>query len=111
MPRPDKLGTMIGRKESEKRRQVVGEQLRTLADDLERLWKAATRDPAAERRKQRAWILLSGALGAASTMASRKVMSKVWPILTGEPVPSVAPPSSPPASPEPEPERERQEVR
>jgi hypothetical protein len=111
MPPPDKLETMIGRKESEKRRQAVGEQLRTLADDLEQLWKAATRDPAAEKRKQRAWILLSGALGAASTMASRKVMSKVWPILTGEPVPSVAPPSSPPASPEPEPERERQEVR
>ena len=104
---------MIGRKESEKRRQVVGEQLRTLADDLEQLWKAATRDPAAEKRKQRAWILLSGALGAASTMASRKVMTKVWPILTGEPVPSVAPPSSPPASsePEPKPEPEHQQVR
>jgi len=102
---------MIGRKESETRRQVVGEQLRTLADDLEQLWKAVTRDPAAERRKQRAWILLTGALGAASTMASRKVMTKVWPILTGEPVPSVSPPSSPPVSPEPEPERERQEIR
>lgn len=105
---------MIGKKEGKKRREVVSEQLRTLADDLDQLWKAVTRDPAAERRKQRAWILLTGALGAASTMASRKVMTKVWPILTGEPAPSLAPPSSPPASSGPEleakPERERQQV-
>ncbi len=98
---------MIGRKEAEKRRDLVAQQLRVLADDLEELWKAATRDPAAERRKQRGWILLTGALGAASTMASRKLMSKLWPILTGEPVPSVAAPSSPPpAAREPEPEAE-----
>jgi hypothetical protein len=103
---------MIGKKEADKRRDLVGQQLRAIADDLERLWKAATRDPAAERRKQRAWILLTGALGAASTMASRKVMSKLWPILTGEPVPSVAPPSAPPAPREPKPdaEPERQQV-
>jgi hypothetical protein len=99
---------MIGKKEPEKRRELVAQQLRVLADDLEELWKAATRDPAAERRKQRGWILLTGALGAASTMASRKVMTKLWPILTGEPVPSVAPPSTP--SPESrEPEREAPE--
>jgi hypothetical protein len=97
---------MIGKKEPEKRRELVAQQLRVLADDLEQLWKVATRDPAAERRKQRGWILLTGALGAASTMASRKVMTKLWPILTGEPVPSVAPPSAPPSSREPEPETE-----
>jgi hypothetical protein len=97
---------VIGRKEAEKRRDLVSQQLRAIADDLEGLWKVATRDPAAERRKQRAWILLTGALGAASTMASRKVMSKLWPILTGEPVPSVSPPSAPPASREPEREAE-----
>jgi len=105
---------VIGRKEADKRRDLVGQQLRAIADDLEGLWKAATRDPAAERRKQRAWILLTGALGAASTMASRKVMSKLWPILTGEPVPSVAPPSAPPQSREAErevePESEPQQV-
>jgi hypothetical protein len=112
MPPVDKLGTMIKRREAEKRRHLVAQQLRVLADDLEELWKAATRDPAAERRKQRGWILLTGALGAASTMASRKLMSKLWPILTGEPVPSVAPPSSPPRArePEPEPEPEAQQV-
>lgn len=97
---------MIGKKAADKRRDVVGEQLRVLADDLEELWKAATRDPAAERRKERTWALLTGALGAVATMASRKVLTKVWPILTGEPVPSVAPPRTPPASREPEREAE-----
>src|SRR5437588_674802 len=75
------------RKEMDKRRELVVQQLHALADDLEGLWKAATRDPAAERRKQRGWILLTGALGAASTMASRKALAKLWPILTGEPPP------------------------
>ena len=99
---------MIGKKSADKRRDLVGEQLRVLADDLEELWKAATRDPAAERRKQRTWILLTGALGAAATMASRKVMTKLWPILTGEPVPSVTPPGTP-SSESREPEREATE--
>ena len=105
---------MIGRKPADKRRDLVSEQLRVLADDLEELWKAATRDPAAERRKQRTWILLTGALGAAATMASRKVMTKLWPILTGEPVPSVAPPSTSPSEsrePEREAEAEPQQIR
>ena len=66
------------------RRELVVEQLHALADDLEELWKAATRDPAAERRKQRGWLLLTGALGAVATMASRKALAKLWPILTGE---------------------------
>jgi hypothetical protein len=83
------------RREAKKRRALVVEQLHTLADDLEELWKAATRDPAAERRKQRGWIMLSGAIGAASTMASRKALTKLWPILTGEPPPVPRPPSAP----------------
>jgi hypothetical protein len=69
------------------RRDLVAEQLRALADDLEGLWKAATRDPAAEQRKQRGWVLLTGALGALATIASRKAVAKLWPILTGEPPP------------------------
>jgi hypothetical protein len=77
------------------RRDLVGEQLRALADDLEALWKAATRDPAAEKRKQREWMLLTGALGAASTMASRKALAKLWPILTGEPPPGTKAPPAP----------------
>jgi hypothetical protein len=82
------------------RRDLVVEQLRALADDLEELWKAATRDPAAEKRKERLWMLLTGTLGAASTMASRKALAKLWPILTGE-----SPPQGPrpPKAPEPTP--------
>jgi hypothetical protein len=77
------------------RRDVVVEQLQELADDLEQLWKAATRDPAAERRKERAWMLLTGALGALATIASRRAVAKLWPILTGEPTPWRAPPAAP----------------
>jgi hypothetical protein len=87
------------------RRDLVVEQLRALADDLEQLWKAATRDPSAEKRKQRGWMLLTGALGAASTMASRKAIAKLWPILTGEPPPGTKAPPAP--SPR---EREREHV-
>jgi hypothetical protein len=93
------------RSEMAKRRELVVEQLHALADDLEELWKAATRDPAAERRKQRAWVLLTGALGAVSTIATRKVLAKAWPILTGEPPPGPTGPQTPSAS-EREPERE-----
>ncbi|HYY64451.1 MAG TPA: hypothetical protein VE688_07550 [Gaiellaceae bacterium] len=82
------------------RRDLVVEQLHALADDLEELWKAATRDPAAEKRKERAWMLLTGALGAAATILSRKALAKIWPILTGEPPPYGA---RPPTAPEPAP--------
>jgi hypothetical protein len=82
-------------KDLAKRRDLVVEQLHALADDLEELWKAATRDPSAEKRKQRGWILLTGALGVASSLASRKALAKVWPILTGEPPPWTKEPSEP----------------
>ena len=82
-----------------KRRDLVVEQLHALADDLEELWKADTRDPAAEQRKQRGWMLLSGALGAASTMATRRALAKLWPILTGEAPPGPKVPSEPAARP------------
>ncbi|HEX6490162.1 MAG TPA: hypothetical protein VF002_02165 [Gaiellaceae bacterium] len=72
------------------RRDVVAEQLRTLADDLESLWRAATRDPKQEARRRRAWLLVSGALTAGATMASRKALEKLWPILTGEASPAAA---------------------
>jgi hypothetical protein len=72
------------------RRDVVAEQLRALADDLENLWNAATRDPKQEARRARMWTILSGALSAGGTMASRRLLAKIWPILTGE-----APPSGP----------------
>jgi hypothetical protein len=75
-----------------KRRDVIAEQFRELADDLESLWRAATRDPKKEARRERAWTILSGALAAASTMASRKLLAKLWPILTGEQPPAGAGP-------------------
>jgi hypothetical protein len=72
------------------RRDAVAEQLRELADDLENLWRAATRDPKKEARRERIWMMVSGALGVASTMASRKLLAKLWPILTGEMPPTGA---------------------
>jgi len=82
-----------------KRKDVVAEQLHELADDLEDLWKALTRDPAVEKRKERIWTLLTGALGVAATMGSRRVIAKLWPILTGEqpPTPRSAGQPAPPA--------------
>jgi hypothetical protein len=89
------------------RRDLVAEQLRALADDLEGLWKAATRDPAAEQRKQRGWVLLTAALGALATMASRKAVAKLWPILTGEAPPGT---KAPGAQRERDREREKESV-
>jgi len=71
-----------------KRRDVIAEELTTLADDLERLWRAATQDPKKEARRQRTWMIVSGILSAASTMAARRIATKVWPILTGETPPT-----------------------
>jgi hypothetical protein len=78
------------------RRDVIAEELSTLADDLERLWKAATHDPKKEARRERMWMLVSGALSAASTMAARKVAAKLWPILTGEVPPTTKVQAQPP---------------
>src|SRR2546423_14973275 len=74
-----------------KRKDVVAEQLHQLADDLDELWKALTRDPAAEKRKERGWTLLVGALGAGATMASRRLVAKLWTVLTGEQPPTARP--------------------
>jgi len=79
------------------RKDVVVQQLSQLADDLEELWKAATRDPAVEQRKQRAWTILSGVVGAAAAVASRQAVAKFWPILTGEQPPTAKTPGSSPS--------------
>jgi hypothetical protein len=71
-----------------RRRELVAVQLRTLADDLENLWRAATHDPKQEARRRRAWLIVSGALTAGATIASRQALAKVWPILTGESPPT-----------------------
>lgn len=84
-----------------KRRDVIAEELRTLADDLESLWRAVTKDPAREARRERMWTILSGGLAAAATMASRRAVAKLWPILTGEePLVGPRPPRPAPGMPE-----------
>jgi hypothetical protein len=90
-----------------KRRDVVAAELHQLADDLEELWKALTRDPGVEQRKQRGWTLFAGFLVAAATMASRRAVAKMWPILTGE-RPPVGP--APGARESPRPSSHRDEV-
>ena len=81
-----------------KRRDLIAEELRELADDLESLWRTATRDPKKEARRERTWTILSGALAAASTMAARQLLARLWPILTGERPPlGGGIPSKPPA--------------
>lgn len=70
------------------RREVVGEQLDDLRTDLEALWVALTRDPKREARKERAWTIFAGALGAVAALGARQVATRVWAVLTGEPPPS-----------------------
>ena len=79
-----------------KRKDLVADQLSTLADDLERLWRTATQDPKAEARRERAWMIVSGVLSAASTVVARKAAAKLWPILTGEVPPTTKVQTQPP---------------
>jgi hypothetical protein len=69
------------------RSDVVAEELDELLDSLKRLWIALTADPKKQARKERAWSIVAGAFGAGATMAARRVLAKVWPVLTGEPPP------------------------
>jgi hypothetical protein len=78
-----------------KKRDLIAEELSTLADDLESLWRAATHDPKKEARRRRTWMIITSILSAGSTLVARRAAAKLWPILTGEtpPIP-VAPPQS-----------------
>jgi len=69
------------------RRKVVGEQLDDIRTDVEALWVALTRDPKKEARKERAWTIFAGAFGAVAALGARKVATRVWAVLTGEPPP------------------------
>ena len=66
------------------RRDVVVEQLDELRTDLEALWVALTHDPKKEARKERAWMLFTGALAAVAGMGARRVATQLWLVLTGE---------------------------
>jgi hypothetical protein len=59
----------------------VGEEL------SEKAWTVG-RDRKTERRKRLAWGILQGALGAAATIAGRRLGSRIWGILTGEQPPA-----------------------
>jgi hypothetical protein len=68
---------------------IVTEQLAQIRNDLRDLWVSLTTDPKERARKERAWMLLSGALTAATTMAARQLATKLWMRLTGELPPPV----------------------
>jgi hypothetical protein len=46
------------------------------------------RDKKAERRKRLLWGLLQGAVGAAFTLAARRLGARAWGVLTGEQPPA-----------------------
>jgi hypothetical protein len=70
------------------RSDVMSEQLDVLGQDLKHLWVALTADPKKQARKQRAWSVVSGLLGAAATMIARRGASRAWALLIGEQPPS-----------------------
>jgi hypothetical protein len=67
---------------------AVTEQIHALGQDLKRLWVAVIADPKKQARKQRAWSVVSGILGAAATMIARRSASRAWAVLTGEQPPA-----------------------
>ena len=70
------------------RRELLAEQLRTIADDLRGLVVTARHDPKERARGDRVRTLLFGGLVAVLTLAARKLVAKVWHVLTGEPPPT-----------------------
>jgi hypothetical protein len=70
------------------RRDVVVEQLDKLGTDLGALWRALTKDPKKEARKERLWTILTGILGAAAALGSRRAAARAWSVLTGEKPPT-----------------------
>ena len=70
-----------------KKRDVVEQQLVELKHDLHDLWVALTADPKKQARKERLWSIVAGASGAVATIAARRVATKIWAVLTGEPPP------------------------
>lgn len=55
--------------------------------DLRDLWTALRHDPKKQKRQEQLWSLFSGALAAATTFAARRLATKLWARLTGEPPP------------------------
>ena len=81
------------------RREAIADDLRVLADDFKSLLESATTSPKQRRRKELRWRALYGGLSIATTLAARKIATKAWTTLTGEPPPTAQPPrpAAPPA--------------
>ena len=77
------------------RSDVLVSNLEELQQDLLDLWRTLTRDPAKEKRKERAWTILAGAFTAVSAIVARRVAAKIWGVLTGETAPIVRQPPAP----------------
>ena len=73
------------------RRDAVAEDLRALADDLKSLYESATTDPKERQWKERRWSALEGMLGVLTTLVARRLVVKLWGVLTGEEVPKRPP--------------------
>jgi hypothetical protein len=73
------------------RRTAIAEDLRTLVDDLKNLYESATTDPKERQWKERRFRALEAMLGALVTLVLRRVVLKLWGIITGE-----EPPKRPP---------------
>ena len=73
------------------RRDAVAEDLRALADDLKSLYESATTDPKERQWKERRWSALEGTLGVLTTLVARRLVVKLWGVLTGEEVPKRPP--------------------
>jgi hypothetical protein len=65
-------------------RQAIANDLRALADDL----KTLVEDPDERKRKERRWRVLYGATALGFTVASRRLVTRAWEILTGEQPPT-----------------------
>jgi hypothetical protein len=73
------------------RRDAVAEDLRALADNLKSLYESATTDPKKRQWKERRWSALEGTLGVLTTLVARRVVVKLWGVLTGEEAPKRPP--------------------
>jgi hypothetical protein len=54
---------------------------------VEKAWTVG-RDAKTERKKRLLWTAMQGLVGAVFTLAARRVVAKVWGVLTGEQPPS-----------------------
>jgi hypothetical protein len=70
-------------------------KLEELQQNLRDLVRTLTRDPAKEARKERAWMIMSGAFTAVAAIVARRAAAKIWGILTGEAAPNAKQPPAP----------------